>query len=491
MSHHRAQRFLALALTSQARWQTATTASTAHTIHRACTLPTAAAPFSSSAAIRLAATSVTLTSADRKAAARAKGKAKAKPKSKSTGPTRKSSLSKGKQKSPNRGKPKWLQEERKLREELHLLESKLEKLDKRARSARAEEQLPPLDEEALTQIYDALTLPAPVTQEEKRLLEAAGRRRIELAAQRTRAMFPDSRAQGTHALPDAQHSDALSLSSGTGTDAKQPTLTYQERLRARLTRLCERLHALDTVSHDARGAQPGTSAHADLTSEVQQDRKSLAARIGSLLKERAQQPEDSDGPVGEAQRTAPVRPHEGNVPSQLRPALPTLDSTSLSTDQRARTQVLDRLEDLIDRAQRTAPLDRRAESAEREDAETGDENAADAGAGAGLNEPDHLPLGIATAKEWTALAVACVSNLSRAAIIPRCDQGFVTIDPVLASRKQTQSSDDRSLARVLSLMKVSARQQRSAQGENCFLNIVLSLMLRFFLRSARATIHPN
>ncbi|KAE8257042.1 hypothetical protein A4X13_0g2619 [Tilletia indica] len=143
----------------------------------------------------------------------------------------------------------FLEQERLLRSEIAELERKLESTTQAESSKKATEQLPPLDDLTLEQLYHALTLPEPLTPAEERLLLLDQRRSVK-------------RALGIEAPSSAE----------------APALLDQERIQLRLRALESRITGI-ALANDTELAQ-------QLTNE----RFALADRVEQLM---------SEGQVGE------------------------------------------------------------------------------------------------------------------------------------------------------------------------------------------------
>ncbi|CAD6886255.1 unnamed protein product [Tilletia controversa] len=136
----------------------------------------------------------------------------------------------------------FLEQERLLRAEIAELERKLESTTQAESSKQATENLPPLDELTLEQLYHALTLPEPLTPAEERLLLLDQRRSVK-------------RALGIEA-PAATES---------------PALSDPERIQLRLRALESRITGI-SLANDT-----------ELVQRLTDERHALADRVGQLI----------------------------------------------------------------------------------------------------------------------------------------------------------------------------------------------------------------
>lgn len=262
------------------------------------------------------------------------------------------------------------QSEREVRKELATLSARLSDADQREAAQRAEADLPPLDEDELQVLYDALQLPEPADAETKRLAERE-RKRLEVPQWQRRLLKGVEQAR-----------ELLPPSVGTHQLHPRPA-SHRERLDSRLNALVQRLADLDVGV--------GTSATGQDATALQDQRADLAQRVASLLagKRSLQREEASDKLASSSPEPSQALSFDSvplalSAQRQAEAQEATQDSaTTLFSSAEARNGVMDRIQQFLD----SMPPQEGREA----------------------EQVDALPTGLITGPEWRALAVACVS----------------------------------------------------------------------------------
>ncbi|KAN0060685.1 hypothetical protein ACQY0O_007343 [Thecaphora frezii] len=408
--------------------------------------------FHTTATIRLRSTPLLPANALRKAAAREKARVRAlraaervsRRREKEGLPPQSEKTSAPTFEGPNGEKLTLAEQEKVLRRELADLSRQLEQMEKKEKTDEATKDLPPLDDQTLDQLYQALMVPPPSSAEDQRLarlesgrkekaLLSAGvdpviqereqarleaqeliRQKILEARDRGRALLPLKPPQpclGQRKPPPPQPEEDEELDDRLIDLSK---LSHEERQKARLQLLFERL----TLLRDGSDASQASEGKQQSLSDI---KSGLASRIAKILQDHnyllktPPPPQVVDGEPKTDQHAAIRRDDAARDPTfeslsldrSIRSDLAGAEGTMSPDGRQGRVEepqymaaANEILQDVSSPKARSLMLDRMEQLLERPGA-TSDAAAAD------QDRTPSLPLGIATLDEWNVLSVAC------------------------------------------------------------------------------------
>ncbi|GAC97160.1 hypothetical protein PHSY_004745 [Pseudozyma hubeiensis SY62] len=343
------------------------------------------------------------------------------------------------------------QQERLLKQELRGLGTQLEKLEKKAKADEATQDLPELDDHTLEELYQALMLPPPPTEEEMRLArleggrrekglvdDGRGRRGVELLGRggiilesraeerRRRAGMDlkqrmiDARERGKMLLPPSSSSlprmqevtmEAAAERSA-AVDEEEPDLAalpYAERQEIRLQQLFARL----ALVHSTPDTDSNASTNRDEES-LQGIKSNLADRIARILQEHDYELQSTAPRPMQASPSDVAEDNDATLPQTFVPVRLDGRAPTLSDAQDDQTAIQSQknydVETGGDLATRAEAMIKDLGSAESREFMLSSIDklvrSASPAVPSSSSTAASLPLGVATIEEWTALAVA-------------------------------------------------------------------------------------
>ncbi|SPO39859.1 uncharacterized protein PSFLO_05340 [Pseudozyma flocculosa] len=331
---------------------------------------------------------------------------------------------------PNGERLTLAEQEKVLRRELASLSRQLEQLEKKEKADEATKELPPLDDQTLDQLYQALMMPPPASTEDSRLarlesgrkeralissgvsviederqqarLEAQQmlRERVLDARDRGRALLPLKPPTSSRRSPEADEDDGL---------VDLSRLTHEERQEARLQLLFERLTKLRSVNQLPDGKQQS----------LQDIKSGLASRIAKILEahnyllkptsDGTKERSETSASTGGDQELSRI-PEFDSIPLDRSIATDPAEGTSSAATQSeavaepqyisAANEILQDISSAKSRGLMLDRIERLLEQPANMSADTAASSTSDEPA------PSGLPLGVASIDEWTALSVA-------------------------------------------------------------------------------------